>query len=92
MRKLVVLKLDGDLHLGVQVTLEIGEEGKRPTTEITGKLPSNLNMATAIDQWQSIYRSLWKFTRIKAKKIIYDGSISQRRKEYDTKASEVQDI
>ncbi|MFN6499070.1 MAG: CHASE2 domain-containing protein [Nostoc sp. DedQUE01] len=91
MRKLVVLKLDGDLHLGVQVTLEIGEEGKRPTTEITGKLPSNLNMATAIDQWQSIYRSLWKFTRIKAKKIIYDGSISQRRKEYDTKASEVQE-
>ncbi|MEH2449441.1 MAG: hypothetical protein V7K18_27745 [Nostoc sp.] len=50
MRKLVVLKLDGDLHLGVQVTLEIGEEGKRPTTEMTGKLPSNLDMATAIDQ------------------------------------------
>ncbi|WGV26506.1 CHASE2 domain-containing protein [Halotia branconii] len=90
MRKLVVLKLDGDLHLGVQVTLEIGEEGKRPTTEITGKLPSNLDMATAIEQWQSIYRSLWKFTRIKAKKITYDGSISQRRQEYDTKASEVQ--
>ncbi|MEH1835380.1 MAG: CHASE2 domain-containing protein [Nostoc sp.] len=91
MRKLVVLKLDGNLHLGVQVTLEIGEEGKRPTTEITGKLPSNLDMATAIDQWQSTYRSLWKFTRIKAKKIIYDGSISQRRKEYDTKASEVRE-
>ncbi|MEH2317479.1 CHASE2 domain-containing protein [Nostoc sp.] len=91
MRKLVVLKLDGDLDLGVQVTLEIGEEGKRPTTEITGKLPSNLNMATAIEQWQSTYRSLWKFTRIKAKKIIYDGSISQRRKECDTKASEVRE-
>ncbi|MEA5504774.1 CHASE2 domain-containing protein, partial [Halotia wernerae UHCC 0503] len=91
MRKLVVLKLDGDLHLGVHVTLEMGEEGKRPTTEITGKLPSNLDMATAIDQWQSIYRSLWKFTRIKAKKIIYDGSISQRRKECDTKAREVQE-
>ncbi|MEH2182540.1 CHASE2 domain-containing protein [Nostoc sp.] len=91
MRKLVVLKLDGDLHLGVQVTLEIGEEGKRPTTEITGKLPSNLDMATAIDQWQSTYRSLWKFTRIKAKKIIYDGSISQRRQECNTKASEVRE-
>ncbi|MEH2002265.1 MAG: CHASE2 domain-containing protein [Nostoc sp.] len=91
MRKLVVLKLDGDLHLGVQVTLEIGEEGKRPTTETTGKLPPNLDMATAIDQWQFTYRSLWKFTRIKAKKIIYDGSISQRRKECDTKASEVRE-
>lgn len=91
MRKLVVLKLDGDLHLGVQVTLEIGEEGKRPSIEITGKLPSNPDMATAIDQWQSMYRSLWKFTRIKAKKIIYDGSISQRRKECDNKANEVQE-
>ncbi|MCG6138666.1 MAG: CHASE2 domain-containing protein [Nostoc sp. LLA-1] len=89
MKKLVVLKLDGDLHLGVQVTLEIGEEGKRPTTEITGKLPSNLDLATAIDQWQSTYCSLGKFTRIKAKKIIYDGSISQRRKECDQKARKV---
>ncbi|MBN3898604.1 MAG: CHASE2 domain-containing protein [Nostoc sp. NOS(2021)] len=91
MKKLVVLKLDGDLHLGVQATLEIGEEGKRPTTEITGKLPSNLDMAIAIDQWQSTYRSLGKFTRIKAKKIIYDGSISQRRQECNTKASEVRE-
>ena len=91
MKKLVVLKLDGDLHLGVQATLEIGEEGKRPTTEITGKLPSNLDMAIAIDQWQSTYRSLWKFTRIKAKKIIYDGCISQRRQECNTKASEVRE-
>ncbi|MFN6527822.1 CHASE2 domain-containing protein [Nostoc sp. ChiSLP03a] len=91
MKKLVVLKLDGNLHLGVQVTLEIGEEGKRPNTEITGKLPSNPDMATAIDQWQSTYRSLWKSTRIKAKKIIYDGSISQRRQECNTKASEVRE-
>ncbi|MEA5503924.1 CHASE2 domain-containing protein [Halotia wernerae UHCC 0503] len=89
MRKLVLLKLNGDLHLGVQVMLEIGEEGKRPTTEINGKLPSNLDLATAIDQWQSIYHSFGKFTRIKAKKIIYDGSISQRRKECDQKAGEV---
>ncbi|WP_414543901.1 CHASE2 domain-containing protein [Nostoc sp. CCY0012] len=92
MRKLVVLKLDGDLHLGVQVTLEIGEEGKRPLTEITGKLPSNLDMAAAIDQWQLKYRSLWKFTRIKAKKIIYDGSISQRSQECDKKAREVRSL
>lgn len=39
MRKLVVLKLDGNLSQGVRVTLEIGEEGLRPSTEISGRLP-----------------------------------------------------
>lgn len=81
MRKLVVLKLDGNLTAGVRVTLEIGNEGLRPNTEISGYLPPNLEIATAIDQWQSTYSSLWKFTRIKAKKIVYDGSISQRRED-----------
>ena len=70
MRKLVVLKLDGDLEVGVRVTLEIGCEGFRPSTEISGQLPPNPNMATSLERWQSTYGSLWKFTRIKAKKII----------------------
>jgi hypothetical protein len=39
MRKLVVLKLDGDLETGVRVTLEIGERDERPNTEVTGQLP-----------------------------------------------------
>ncbi|MBW4666748.1 MAG: CHASE2 domain-containing protein [Cyanomargarita calcarea GSE-NOS-MK-12-04C] len=89
MRKLVVLKLDGDLQQGVQVTLEIGEETERPCIEITGKLPPNQDMAIAIDQWQSSYRSLGQPTRIKAKKIIYDGSISQWRNNCHNKASEL---
>ncbi|BAZ12514.1 putative Chase2 sensor protein [Calothrix sp. NIES-4071] len=89
MRKLVVLKLDGDLELGVRVTLEIGEEGKRPNTEITGNLPPNPAMLAAIDQWQSTYRNLWQFTRIKAKKIVYDGSISQRRQDCHHRATEL---
>ncbi len=89
MRKLVVLKLDGNLDLGVRVTLEIGIEGDRPSTEITGNLPPNPDMLTAIEQWQSTYRSLGKFARIKAKKIIYDGSISQRREDCQNLASEL---
>ena len=89
MRKLVVLKLDGDLEVGVRVTLEIGEEGFRPSTEISGQLPPNPDMATSLDQWQSTYGSLWKFTRIKAKKIVYDGSISQRREECDNLTNEL---
>ncbi|MBR8840888.1 MAG: CHASE2 domain-containing protein [Stigonema ocellatum SAG 48.90 = DSM 106950] len=89
MRKLVVLKLDGNLDLGVRVTLEIGLEGDRPSTEITGSLPPNPDMLTAIDQWQSTYRSLGTLPRIKAKKIIYDGSISQRREDCQNLASQL---
>ncbi len=42
MRKLVVLKLDGDLeYQGFHVILEIGEEGKRPAIAIEAALPAN---------------------------------------------------
>ncbi|MEO1427756.1 MAG: CHASE2 domain-containing protein [Cyanobacteria bacterium J06633_8] len=81
MRKLVVLKLDGDLDTGVRVTLEIGAENQRPFAETSGKLPPNKSMVAAIEQWNSNYRSLWKFSRVKAKKISYDGSISKRRQD-----------
>jgi CHASE2 domain-containing sensor protein len=88
MRKLVVLKLDGDLEVGVRVTLEIGEEGFRPSTEISGQLPPNPDMATSLDQWRSSYCSLGN-ARIKAKKIIYDGSISQSREDCQNSANEL---
>ncbi len=88
MGKLVVLKLDGDLELGVGVTLEIGEDGKRPSIETSGHLPPNLKIAKAIDEWRSIYCSLGN-SRIKAKKIIYDGSITQRRDDCQNKACEL---
>ncbi|MEH2326429.1 MAG: CHASE2 domain-containing protein [Nostoc sp.] len=88
MGKLVVLKLDGDLELGVRVTLEIGEDGKRPSIETSGYLPPNLKIAKAIDEWRSTYRSLGN-SRIKAKKIIYDGSITQRRDDCQNKACEL---
>ncbi|WP_088242942.1 CHASE2 domain-containing protein [Calothrix rhizosoleniae] len=81
MRKLVVLKLDGNLNTGVRVTLEIGAENQRPFAETSGKLPPNKTMIAAIEEWNSNYRSLWKFARIKAKKISYDGSICKRRRD-----------
>lgn len=81
MRKLVVLKLDGDLNVGVRVTVEIGAENQRPFAETNGKLPPNKIIVAAIEQWQSNYSSLWKFTRVKPKKISYDGSISKRRQD-----------
>ncbi len=81
MRKLVVLKLDGDLKQGVRVTLEIGKEDSRPSTEITAQLPPYV--VTAIDQWQSTYRSLGQSSRLEAKKIVYGGSIAQWREDCD---------
>lgn len=89
MRKLVVLKLDGDLEVGVRVTLEIGEEGLRPSTEVSGQLPPSPEIVTAIDQWRSTYCSLGKFARIKAKKIVYDGSITKRREDCHNSAREL---
>ncbi|MEH2359486.1 CHASE2 domain-containing protein [Nostoc sp.] len=88
MGKLVVLKLDGDLELGVRVTLEIGEDGKRPSIETSGHLPPNLEIAKAINEWRSTYCSLGS-GRLEAKKIIYDGSITQRRDDCQNKACEL---
>ena len=39
-RKLVVLKLDGDLKTGVRFWVEIGREGARPAIEIACSLPA----------------------------------------------------
>ncbi|MDV2998337.1 MAG: hypothetical protein N4J56_008042 [Chroococcidiopsis sp. SAG 2025] len=78
MSKLVVLKLDGNLERGVRVTLEIGEQNARPFTEVTAQLPPALDLLATYDCWHSTYRSLGKSVRIKAKQIVYDGSISQR--------------
>ena len=61
MRKLVVLKLDGDSVKGVRVTLEIGAEGARATTEVRGNLPPNLELVAHYERWQSTYRSLGDF-------------------------------
>ncbi|MEA5506387.1 CHAT domain-containing protein [Halotia wernerae UHCC 0503] len=79
MKKLLVLKLDGDLQQGVRVTLTIKSEAEHPNTEITGSLPHNVELVTAIEKWRSQYRSLSYSTRIKQGKIIRDHSIEQWR-------------
>jgi CHASE2 domain-containing sensor protein len=79
--KLVILKLDGSLEQGVSVTLEIGEQNARPFIEVTGQLPPAPNLLVTYDRWHSAYRSLGQSARIKAKQIVYDGSISQRRED-----------
>ncbi len=78
MRKLVLLKLDGDLEAGLRVTLEIGCEGARPTVEVTCSLPPSPQLVTAIDEWYSLYGSNDRLTRIKVNKIVY-GSLSKKQ-------------
>ncbi|HEY9742950.1 MAG TPA: CHASE2 domain-containing protein [Coleofasciculaceae cyanobacterium] len=92
MGKLIVLKLDGDFEQGFRVMLEIGTEGERPETEITGKLPPAPELAVQYSGWQSTYRSLGKATRvIKAKRARIDGSLKKEKEECRTLAKELRD-
>ncbi|WP_413160430.1 CHASE2 domain-containing protein [Capilliphycus salinus ALCB114379] len=71
----VVLKLDGNLNTGVQVTLEIWLENQRQL-EIRGGLPPNFKVAACLqNHWQN-YRSIGAPYRIKTEAIIYDGKIN----------------
>ncbi|MBF2065459.1 MAG: CHAT domain-containing protein [Calothrix sp. C42_A2020_038] len=91
MTKLVVLKLDGDLQQGVRVTLSIAFEGVSPHKEVTGFLPAATELQTTIDQWQSHYRSLGSPNRaLKAKKVTYNGSITEKQSDCKNLATELQ--
>ncbi|KYC42278.1 hypothetical protein WA1_20080 [Scytonema hofmannii PCC 7110] len=77
MKKLIVLKLDGDLENGVQVTLEIGQENERPFREVISHLPKAPKLALAVHKWQSNYHSLGNSNRaVKAVKVTYVSSIT----------------
>ncbi len=91
MKKLVVLKLDGDLQQGVGVTLSMNNEGVSPYKQVTGHLPPVPELETKIDQWRLNYRSLGNSTRaLKAKKVSYDGSISHSYNNCKNSATELQ--
>nr|WP_290226049.1 CHAT domain-containing protein [Trichocoleus desertorum] len=69
MGKLVVFKLGAeDFERGFPVTLQIGVEGDRPSTEITGFLPGNPTLLEDYQRWQTAYLALgWQFNlRIEA--------------------------
>ena len=91
MTKLVSLKLDGDLDMGVQVTLSIAVEGYSPHKEVTGNLPAVPELRTKIDYWRSNYLGLGNSPRIlKAKKVTYDNSIVQKRENCKTSTVDLQ--
>ncbi|HEY9833231.1 MAG TPA: hypothetical protein V6D26_21945, partial [Stenomitos sp.] len=77
MSKLVVLRLDGNSETsGFQVTLAIGEDGTLPTVELPGQLPPNPELASHVQHHWQDYRLLGTPSRIKPKKITYEGSVN----------------
>ncbi|MCJ8279792.1 MAG: hypothetical protein MJK14_07660 [Rivularia sp. ALOHA_DT_140] len=70
MKKLVVLKLDGDFNRGFGVSLEIGEDGKRADVELSDaqlRLPPIPKLPVIYQDWCRSYRGL-DGLRIKVKK------------------------
>ncbi|MEQ9672650.1 CHASE2 domain-containing protein [Coleofasciculus sp. G2-EDA-02] len=92
-KKLVILKLDGDFKShGFRVTLAIGGDGAPPDIELKGILNAAPEFADRIQShWQHKYRSISAPYRIKPKKIIYDGSVSQRLRDCQDSANELRD-
>lgn len=79
MAKLVVLKFgDGGFEQGFPVTLQIGEERDRPSTEITGKLPPCPEITLYYTRWQASYLQLGNTYRLDADKIqVTNVSVTQ---------------
>ena len=68
MGKLVLLKLgEGSFEQGFPVTLQIGNDGSRPSLEITGKLPKALEIPRYYSRWATAYRRLGAGYRLEAK-------------------------
>ncbi|MGF1602096.1 MAG: CHASE2 domain-containing protein [Thermosynechococcaceae cyanobacterium] len=64
--KLVVLRVDqGSLAQGFGLTLQIGDEGGRPSTEMPGVLPAMAPLSLAYARWLAAYETLGLPTRIK---------------------------
>lgn len=71
MAKLVILKLagNGNLEQGFSVTLQIGEDGRSPSLEITGRLPSAPEIPQCYSDWARAYRQLGLRGRLEASRV-----------------------
>jgi CHASE2 domain-containing sensor protein len=65
--KLIIIKLgEGSFESGFFVTLQIGEEAKRPSLEIAGKLPATSEIPQYYHSWATSYRQLGLRSRLEA--------------------------
>lgn len=59
MGQLATLKFsDGSFEQGFAITLQMGDETVRPSTEINGKLPPNQDILPTYRYWQALYHSV----------------------------------
>ncbi|MBW4628105.1 MAG: CHAT domain-containing protein [Brasilonema octagenarum HA4186-MV1] len=65
MKKLVILKFDGNIDSEFHVTLEIANDGETPHLIITGKLPGNNTITQLLNTWHNTYSSRYGQFRIK---------------------------
>ncbi|MEX0269705.1 CHASE2 domain-containing protein [Leptolyngbyaceae cyanobacterium UHCC 1019] len=87
-----MLKFEGDLTIqGFQVTLEIRSELNQIEVEERGQLAPNTALMDALQDWQEKYRNIGAPTRIKPKRILYDGSIQKRRADCNKAAANLRD-
>ncbi|MCA1994259.1 MAG: CHASE2 domain-containing protein, partial [Coleofasciculus sp. S288] len=78
MGKLVVLKLgEGSFEEGFPVTLQIGEDGYRPSVEIIGRLPPVPEIPDYYSGWATAFRRLGLRSRLEAsaKSVIHVSKI-----------------
>jgi WD40 repeat protein len=68
MKKLVILKFDGNFESGFQVNLEVANDGERAYRTATAKLPENNSIPQLLNNWQEIYCSRYGLFRVKSLK------------------------
>jgi CHASE2 domain-containing sensor protein len=76
--KRAVLRCDGSLEQGFRVTLEISDRGAPVFTEVSGILPSAIELAQELTKWQQRYRASLGQARISLEGItVQAGAIAQ---------------
>ena len=68
MKKLVILKFDGNFESGFQVNLEVANDGERAYRTATAKLPENSSIPQLLNNWQEIYCNRYGLFRVKSLK------------------------
>ena len=66
MKKLVILKFDGNFESGFQVNVEIANEGQRAYRTTTANLPENISIPQLLNNWHKIYCSRYGQFRVKS--------------------------
>lgn len=66
MKKLAILKFNGNFESGFQVNLEIANEGERAYRTTIAKLPENINIPQLLNKWHEIYCSRYSKFRVKS--------------------------